>query len=294
MSSETSYSGLYSLLSETDPDCRTNGLISSMVDTILRSDTERDTRFELSIKTKDGGIEDSFRLVNYEGRKRGSRPLATSSARMALIENLLEMVCPGIDLVKTIGFLKRTVYPFPIYIGMESLDGDSRLKLYINFYELNRKNPDVAAGFLRTFLSHNGITPPPLYGNIILLGLSFDNHGLQDEYKIYRSHDKSALLPAGGFSSKERDLFSWLNEKNKLGYFDVMERYRNGRCFSRKIEVHPYDDGTVLENFLERAGRSDLLVAVSRVVRRAGRELEVIAMEDCQFTFYITLSDDEL
>lgn len=264
-----------------------------MVDAILRSDPDGDTRFEFSVKTEDGGIEDSFRLVNYEGRRRGDRPIAADSARMTLIGELLDMVCPGVDCGKAVGFLRRTAYPFPISIGIESVGGDPRLKLYIHFYELNRKDPDIAAGFLRSLLSRNGIAPPPLHGNIILLGLSFDGRGLRDEYKIYRSHDKSAMLPADGFSPEERELFSWLNERNKLGYFDVMERYRNGRCLSRKVEVHPHDDGTVLERFLERAGRSDLSETISGIVRRTGGELEVIAMEEGSFTFYMTLYDDK-
>ena len=142
---------------------------------------------------------------------------------------------------------------------------------------------------------YNKIDIPVRDQEIVLLGLSFDKNGLRDEFKLYYPYSKKSALKVSGFSKKDIAIFKWLNAKNKLDYFDVMERYIKNKLVSKKIEVHPEVKAKFLEAFSELSCDSALVgVEIANLINGVNGELEVIAIEQGVLTFYVTLLGKEV
>jgi hypothetical protein len=253
---------------------------------LANADLKNETRFEFSVKVKNAELDSSFRVVNYEGNTRDSQ---TYEHRIILIRKLLANICPDFNCERMLSMLK-TGYRVPLYIGIEYGNGDIFLKLYINFYELNKKNVKITLNFLKLFLLYNKIDIPVRNQEIVLLSLSFDKNGLRDEFKLYYPYSRKSASRVNGFSKKDVAIFEWLNARNKLDYFDVMERYIKNKLVSKKIEVHPEVRPNFLEDFVRlNCNKTWDKTEISQLIEEVNGELEVIAIEQGVLTFYVTL-----
>ena len=283
MPTETILERLRYLLVEMNPGGRRNNAVLSIMKKLILHDVAKTTRFECSIKIDGDVIRRSFRIINLEGK----RTKGDYERRMNVFEEVLSDTFPGVDFGRSLGPLKGLRSDLPLFIGVESIGDDIVVKLYLNFFEWNRRDKHIASKFLKAFLFHIGLDIPLADEEIIVLALSFDRNGLRDECKVYYSYPKDTDMKEGYLSQKGRIAFEWLNARNRLDYYDIMERYRANRLISRKIGVHPTNG----EDFLKLYGESECISQVSSIFERVNGGLETVNLENDTVTFYATLLD---
>jgi len=254
---------------------------------IIEYDVNEKTVFEFSIKTNNGKIDNSFRVVNYVDYEKDRHEYGR---RIDLIEKLLGSVCPTADNGKVLEFFRKKWHNVvPIFIGIESDGVEIFLKLYLNLHIFNKKNEKMVSEFLRLLSFCTGIRIPAPNRGMYMLGISFDKNGLRDECKIYYDFKKNIILKKDLFTEKERSRFEYLKNNNEYAFSSIIERCNNGQVTSRKIDVALNDGINILKNFLDFCGIDGVEQELRGIMGRTNGKLRVVSIEKNALTFYVDL-----
>jgi hypothetical protein len=265
--------------------------VFNIVKKLVIGDLFQKTRFEYSLQIKNGQLENGLRLVNYDTYYSISeRNLYLK--RINLIEDIsLFHFGRRPILIKFFNIIRKfNQYRLPLYLGLESQQNkEILLKLYLNFFSLYRENGKLSQHLIQNILDKLNSKIKIRKVEIPLLGLAIDKKEEFVYFKLYYLYNKNSCLETFGFGKRELDIFRWLNYSNRLDYFDIMEKYKNNKIISTKIEVHPNPHRNFLRQLCKIIDAQTLVPKIKKIIKNTNGKIETVAIEKNKLTIYITL-----
>jgi len=268
--------------------------INLILKKIIANDPLRKTRFEYSLQIINGELNDDLRFVNYDTHYLDSEEQLYLK-RVSLIEKIASSCCKQSSILDNFfGVVKRlTFVHLPLYIGLElNSKKDLSLKLYLNFFSLFKKDAVLSRRIIRYILDELNSGIRIKNREIALLGWTLNNFGEIVNHKIYYLYNRQFNLSNSGFNQKELSIFNWLNQYNRLSYFDIMERYnKQGQLISKKAEVHPKNNKVILKSLFDIYGNQNTFLKIQEIVDNTNGVIEALGIEKEQLTIYVTMKN---
>jgi len=268
--------------------------VKGILNDLITNDYFQKTRFEYSLQIINGKLNDGLRFVNYDTNYLDSEEQLYLK-RVSLIEKIASSCCKQSSILDNFfGTVKRlTFVHLPLYIGLElNSKKDLSLKLYLNFFSLFKKDAVLSRKIIRYILDELNSGIRIKNRGIALLGWTLNNFGEIVNHKIYYLYNRQFNLSKSGFSQKELSVFNWLNQYNRLSYFDIMERYnKQGQLISKKIEVHPKNNKIILKSLFDIYGNQNTFLKLQEIVDNINSAIEALGIEKEQLTIYVTMKN---
>ncbi len=273
------------LFNEVSLDPENRSKVDLILNLISISDKDEKTRFEFSLQIENKKLKKTLRFVNYDSYHENR---ASFLRRISLLEDIFLTFSEESELKNVLIILKGIKsLKFPLTIGFEIKQGNIFFKLYLNFFNLNLKDESLANNFVGTILKILKIDPNIKEEKIAMLGLIYNASGSLISHKIYYIYNNERFISMY-FTKEIRNRFDWLYKRNRLDYFDVMERYSGGSFISKKIEIHPRVSRNFLAELLAVTKNKVLLDRIRTIIKNTEGEIEVVALEKNRLSLYIT------
>lgn len=258
---------------------------------LIANDPHQKTRFEYSLQIEDRQLKRNLRFVNYDTHYE-TWEQGSYLKRINLIEKIARSYFDQkSNLMKLFDLIKRiSFFRLPLALGVEVLNNHSiSLKIYLNFFSLYyNEDEKLVHRIIQRILDECGFKIKIKKRKIALLGLAVNKTG-GFNCKIYYLYDKNFNLENAGFTHYELKVFRWLNQYNRLPYFDIMERYNRNKLISRKIEIHPKNSSNFLMELCRISDNQALFSKIQTIINKTNGEIEAVAIEKKKLTIYITL-----
>jgi len=278
------------LMEKTDCQRKLRPEIKTVIKELIANDPYQKTRFEYSLRIRNGRLEKNFRFVNYDNYY----PAFKKDLYLARINSIKKMAQNHSDLksffnkffISLEGLISNLL---PLYFGIEAKDKEIFLKIYFNFFNLRDKN--FASLFLQDFLRKLNLKVKLKKRKFLLFGLTLDKNKILS-HKVYYLYKKNFNLAKTNFSSFERKIFDYLNTYNRENFFLITERYQQDKAVSKKIEVKIREDinqKEFLKNLLAISQNSLLYSEIQKIIQKTNGLIEVVIVEKDKLTIYVKL-----
>jgi hypothetical protein len=102
-------------------------------------------------------------------------------------------------------------------------------------------------------------------------------------------YKKPKELRTFAFTPGELSIFRWVNQYNRLNYFDIAERHNRREVISSKIEAHPGKFSDFLISFCNITGNKAVFSKVDELIKATNGDIEAIGIEKDKLTIYVTM-----
>lgn len=263
-----------------------------ILDILIFNDSLQINRFEYSLQIKNRQLENSLRFVNYANYSNAAVNLYAK--RINSIREISFTFCKQKKHLNKLFTLlsKFKNLSLPFYFGIEfRFDRIIFLKFYLNFFTLSHRKKDLVYAIIKNIFSDFGFKTKIKEKIIPLIGFTLDTFGNIIYHKIYYIYRNDYKFKDFYFRQQELSIFNWLNQYNRLKYFDIMERYDNNSLISKKIEVHPKNYKNILKQFCLVSNNQNIYARVKEMIKETNGKLETIGIEDDKFTIYVTMAN---
>lgn len=267
--------------------------VYAILEKLVAQDLLQRTRFEYSLQICQGQLKDGVRFVNFDS-KYTPREMDSYRKRVGFLEDVALLYCNNSQKLTNLfrAIKKLSFIRLPLYIGFE-LHNDKQLllKLYLNLSSIYRKNFTLAKQSVQYVLNVLNLRTKIEDRRIALFGLTLAKTGASVNHKIYYFFRNNFNVKKLNFSEKEVKFFSWLNQHNRLSYFDIMERYEKSELISRKIEVHPRNSRNFLRSLCSVSGNKKAFPLLKKVIEKTSGKIETVGIERNTLTIYLTMTN---